>query len=135
MKQLRIDTTNRRIIIFTDSLSNFLPLIIKPPKRKKVTYQKLMTETRDKLKEYNIILWKIKSHTKPVTAYLNYEADILADFGRLDGANNTNLIAPLKYRHFTRTQTFPSGNNLFSQLERQHYLRSTTAGAHRVRPA
>eukprot|EP01083_Nonionella_stella_P234704 826009_1 len=75
MEQLNIDISNRRCIIFTDSLSNFLPLITTPSNPKKIKYKPLFQHTQRHIKSINAILWKIKSHTVP-QQYFNECADI-----------------------------------------------------------
>ncbi len=63
----QIDTTNRRIIIMTDSLCSFCPLIT-PPKNidKQIKYPTLFKQTQTFLKHKQVVLWKIRSHTDKI---------------------------------------------------------------------
>ncbi|MCP4989520.1 MAG: hypothetical protein GY928_26745, partial [Colwellia sp.] len=104
IKKLKINTNNRRIIIMTDSLCSFCPLIT-PPKniKKQIKFPRLFTQTQRKLKEMKAILWKIKSHTKKINISANYFggiprdqphnsfADKLADKGRLHPNNKQGI--------------------------------------------
>ena len=124
-----IDTSDRRIIIFTDSLYNFLPLLTTPIKfQKKITYPKLFNETQKFLIENKVILWKIKSHTDPIH-WFNDCADKEADKGRIDPRNHKDII-PDRDRSLRTTVTQFDFNNpnpgqpdLVSKLARQ--LQST----------
>ncbi|MCP4055493.1 MAG: hypothetical protein GY739_21130, partial [Mesoflavibacter sp.] len=61
LKQFDIDTNNRRVIVMTDSLCNFCPLI-SPPKNidKQLKFPSLFKQTQRFLKNLKAILWKIK---------------------------------------------------------------------------
>ncbi len=87
-----IDTTNRRVIIFTDSLNNFLPLLTTPIKyQNKLQFPSLFKQTQYFLIKHNVILWKIKSHTDPIH-WFNDCADSQADKGRIHPNNNKHII-------------------------------------------
>ncbi len=86
-----IDTDNRRIIIFTDSLYNFIPLITTPKNVDKLNYSELFKKTQSFLLHNKIILWKIKSHTKPNQQFFNQVADFYARYGRLHPSNCSNI--------------------------------------------
>ncbi len=85
-----VSTDNRRVIIQTDSLSNFLTLITTPKNLHKCPDETLFKSTQQYLKRIKALLWKVKSHTKPEQFY-NGIANTLANLGRLNPANNRNL--------------------------------------------
>ena len=125
IKTHNINTTNRRIIIFTDSLNNYLPLITTPIKYKnKLEYPDLYEKTQQFLKDYNIILWKIKAHTKP-EQWFNHKADVLADEGRTNPNNNHHFLLENNENDFIRVRTKidPCTPNLLIHLARQCKLR------------
>ncbi len=111
LKFLKINPENRRTIIFTDSLYNFIPLITTPKKDLKLAYTNLLNETRTYLLKNNILLWKVRSHTKPIQQSWNKIADILAFHGRMNPINslytipNTNSLSHMKYSHFLLTES------------------------------
>eukprot|EP01083_Nonionella_stella_P050817 135066_1 len=92
INHFKIDYVGRRVILFTDSLSNFLSIITPPKNEKRLEYPGLHKITTNNIKSMNTVLWKIKSHTNPSQFY-NYIADELADRGRIN-ANNSFQIIP-----------------------------------------
>ncbi len=122
-----IDTNNRRIIIFTDSLNNYLPLITTPIKYKnKLEFPELYEKTQQFLIDYKVILWKIKSHTNP-EQWFNHKADRLADKGRMNPLNNHHLLLSdnEQYGLNVKTKIDPITNNLLLHLARQCSLRAS----------
>ena len=121
-----IDITNRRIIIMTDSQCSFAPLITTP--RKKLKYSHLYQRTQKHIKKLNIILWKIKSHTKPVIQFFNWHADRLADVGRTNTANSIFLHQSDQSFKFAKYDSIPCpfGANI-QNIVRDHCVRTVTA--------
>ncbi len=90
-----IQTTHRRIVLFTDSISNYNPLIIPPNNiQNKVRYPSLYKLTSQLINKFHPTLWKIKSHTNPPQIF-NYYADKLAEIGRMNPINTILLPSPL----------------------------------------
>eukprot|EP01084_Bolivina_argentea_P197245 338053_1 len=115
---LKINPKYRRTIIFTDSLHNFIPLITTPNKNLKLAYKDLLNNTRTYIMHNHMYLWKVKSHTKPITQPLNKCADILADRERKNPINDPTIIPTfniknIKYSQFT---TIGSSTNVFDSL-------------------
>ncbi len=96
---------NRRIIIFTDSLSNYNSLITNPNDDEKLACPILYRNTLEKLRTKKALLWKVKSHTNPQN-YFNYKADLLADRGRLHPNNNNQIIPTYNSNQYSETNIF-----------------------------
>ena len=115
-----INTNNRRTFIMTDSLNNFLPLIITPknPKRT-IIHHDLWKDTQNQIATLNAILIKIKSHTKPIQQYFNEQADILADEGRTNPNNNEQIIPSIN-TNYASNHNHHIKNTTYSQIVQQH---------------
>ena len=113
IEHLNINITNRRIIIFTDSLSNFTQ-IITTPKKKEIKYHEIHHNTQTYILNNQIILWKVKSHTKPIQQPFNAIADRLANYGRCHPENNNLIIPQLNSMHLAtlRGAYSPYGRNV-----------------------
>ena len=119
LEQQNIDVTDRRIICITDSLFNFCPLITPPNDiDKHMPYATLFRDTLHYIKSMKIVLWKVKSHTKPYCVIFNDYADILADEGQShpnNGPRITPSINSLQYHSLTTTHD-PNGVNLLNVI-------------------
>ena len=105
MNYFNIDTFNRRIILFTDSLSNFLSLINTPKNVNKMRYKNLFRDTQNYIKSNKIIMWKVKSHTKPCQPY-NDVADNMAEIGRLHPNNDFQIIPELNSKKYLKCKYY-----------------------------
>ena len=105
MNYFNIDTNNRRIILFTDSLSNFLSLINTPKNVNKMKYKHLFRNTQQYIRDNHIIMWKVKSHTKPCQPY-NDVADEMADIGRIHPNNTLQIIPDLNSVKFLKLKSY-----------------------------
>ncbi len=125
IKYCKINVNNRRRVIFTDSLYNFVPLITTPHKINKLAHSNLFVNTQKYIKRSKSILWKVKSHTKPKQQPFNNVADKLAEIGRMHPNNSNyinahyNSIQYAKYRafHFANGITFDTINNLAGMFQ------------------
>ena len=122
----------------TDSLCSFCPLIT-PPKniKKQIKFPNLFIKTQTFLKQKNVILWKIKSHTDRINILENYyaaeprvqpyngEADRLADLGRLNPNNISGTPIYIdklpNHYYYTKTKCLNGTNN--QHIVRQFWLR------------
>ncbi|MCP4053980.1 MAG: hypothetical protein GY739_13115 [Mesoflavibacter sp.] len=139
LNQFNINTTNRRVIVMTDSLCNFCPLI-SPPKNidKQIKFPSLFKQTQRFLKNMKAILWKIKSHTDKINIHDNYyaaqprvqpyngEADLLAEQGKSHPENKPGLPLHInnfgQYYNYTKTKCLSGANNF--NIVRQFWLRT-----------
>ncbi len=118
LKYLKISTENRRSILFTDSLYNFIPLITTPNKQLKLEYSNLLKNTQSYLLKAKFLLWKVKSHTDPPQSFNNV-ADLLAEQGRLNNINSLFVIPEinsLKYMKYARYTLVDSNVRTFESL-------------------
>ncbi len=122
----------------TDSLCSFCPLIT-PPKNidKQIKYPTLFKQTQTFLKNKQVVLWKIRSHTDKINIRENYyngfprvqpyngEADHLAETGRLHPQNKSGIpiyLNTLNQYHYRNITVCRNGtNNKF--IVRQFWLR------------
>ncbi len=118
LKFLKTNTKNRRLILFTDSLYNFIPLITTPNKKLKLQYSNLLNNTQTYLLKSKFILWKVKFHTDPPQSFNNI-ADLLADEGRMNEVNSLYVIPninSIKYMKYTKYILLDSNVRTFESL-------------------
>ncbi len=128
-----INTTDRRIIIVIDSQCWFIPLITTPRRPTKLKYFQLYASTQKQIIHHKATLWKVKSHTKPLTPIFNKLADDLANHGRQNIFNSPLIPSELDSMlyHFSGTYIHSTSN---IPIDREPCLLSMTGSAFALVP-